>query len=357
MHMRTGFEMVIPQKTSSTFIGKTKQEGIVTDIDTKLKLVTVKYRDNTVDVFEYGDIRGEASGMAVNHPIDIMPDLKVGSRVSAGQIIVYHKQFFKFDPTTKQLSWCHGIPATVAIMPKDVTLEDSSMISSKLSKLLSMDSIYARPIQISTDMVIDEFADVGSNVGFNDTLIRLKYEETADIIGDVDELFDDLKQIEYRSKTEGTIVGIQVYCVSDNLNPSLTRFINNVTYNGRRKANVARGTVKDAAMSMVTVVPDGTRIRGIQLSSVDVLIIFHIKAKIDCGIGDKVVFSNGALKSVIGRIEERPMVTEGGREIDAVFGCNSIFDRIILGVLISGVCDTVLESAQKDVLSMYFDEA
>ena len=59
---------------------------------------------------------------------------------------------------------------------------------------------------------------MGTKVGYNDSLIRLKYEDTLNIIGEVDELFDDLKQVEYRSKHDGTIVGIKVYYVAENLN-------------------------------------------------------------------------------------------------------------------------------------------
>ena len=355
MRMRTGYEMVIPYKTSGIFIGKAKRDGKVTSIDMSMKLVTITYKDKSIDIFEFGDMRGDAPGMTVNHKIELMPGIKVGSMVKAGTIITYHSEFFQHDPTTNQLAWCHGIPITVAIMAKDVTLEDSSMISAELAKKMEFDSIYARPITISTDMVVDSFADVGTKVSFNDTLIKLKYEDTANIIGEVDELFDDLKQVAYRSKHEGIIVGIQVYHVSESLNLSLTRFINKVTYKNRRRANAAKGTLKEEAYSNVTIVPDGTRIQGVQLGETDCLIIFSIKTKIACGIGDKIVIDS-ALKSVVGRIEDKPMTTEHGNTVDMVFGANSIFNRIILSPITTGVLDKVLEKAEQEVIDMYFSK-
>ena len=353
--MRTGFELVVPHKTTDVFAAKAKKAGKVTNIDTVLKLVTITYTDKTIDIFEYGDLNGEASGKIINHKIDIAPNLKVGSVIQVGDIITYHTEFFNYDPITRQLAWCHGIPANVAIMAKDVTLEDSSTVSLELAQKMQFESIYVRPITISTDMIIENFMDVGSKVSFNDALIRLKYEDTADIIGEVDELFDELKQIEYRSKHNGTITDIQVYHVAESLNPSLTRFVNKTSYRNRRKANAAKGTLREERMTSVTRVSEGTRIRGVQLSETDVLVIFHIKALIDYGIGDKCVFDS-SLKSVNGRIEHQPMMTESGLKVDAIFSANSVFNRIINSPQITGIMNRVLEQAENEVLSMYFNE-
>lgn len=355
MRYRTGFEMVIPQKTSDFFVARAKRNGVVTNIDNNLKLITITYDDQTTDVIEYGDIHGEVSGMTINHKIAVAPNIKVGVKIKANSVITFHDEFFQLDPTSNQLSWCHGVPAKVAIMPKDVTLEDSNMITAELADKLSFDSVYTRPIQITTDMVIEAFADIGTKVSFNDPLIRLKYEDTADIIGDVDELFAELKQVEYRSKHNGEVVGIQVYHVAESLNQSLTKFVNSVTYKSRRRGNIAKGSLKEAKFTPVVIVPDGTRIKGVQLSSSDVLVVFYIKTKVACGIGDKIVFGN-MLKSVVGKIEHNPITAENGDKIDAVFGANSIYDRIVCSVFINSISDTVLEKAEQDVLAMYFDE-
>ena len=355
MRMRTGYETVIPQKTSELFVGKARFDGKVISIDESLKLVTVSYKNKTVDVFEYGDIQGEASGMTVNHTISLKPGLKVGSVLKPGDVVVYHKEFFQYDPISKQLSWCHGIPTTIAIMAKDVTLEDSAMISSALAEKMKFDSIYQRAIQVSTDMIVSNFSDVGTTVKFNDSLIRLKYEDTANVIGEVDELFDDLKQVDYRSKHDGVVVSIQVYHVAESLNDSLTKFINRVMSKSRKKSNAAKGSLKEEAFSTVVRVPEGTRIRGVQLGEADLLVVFSIKTKVACGIGDKII-CDSSLKSVVGRVEDKPMITEEGKVVDMVFGANSVFNRVILSPIISGVCDRVLEAAEEDVLKMYFEE-
>ena len=353
--LRTGYELVVPYKTSSTFAGKARQDGKVTKVDDKLKLVTVTYQDGTADVFEYGELRADAPGMGLSHDIKAMPDIKVGKKIKAGDLITYHGDFFSLDPTNNQLSWNHGVPAKVALMAKDVTLEDSCMITKELANQLKMDSVYARPIQVTTDMVVDEFVEVGAKVKYDSPLIRLQYESTADIIGEVDELFDDLRQVEYRSKHEGEVVDIQVFHVLDELNPSLTKFINKVTYQQRRKANATKGTRKAEKYKTVNKVEAGTRIKGVQLGESDLLVVFHIKSSVSCGQGDKIIF-DGSLKTVIGKVSDDPIETDEGEPVHAVFGASGAFNRIILSPFIAGISEAVMKHAEKEVVKMYFED-
>lgn len=354
--VRTGYELVVPQKTSSTFVGKAKQSGKVLSIDEKLKTVTVMYKDKTVDIFEYGNQRGDTAGSYLKHDIQLVKGMKKGKRIKAGEVVVYHAGFFHLDPVTDQLSWSHGIPANVAIMAKDVTLEDSNMITAKFAEKLGFESIYLRSINITSDMIISDHIGVGDKVTYDDTLISLKYEETAELIGsDVDELFEDLKAVEYRCKHTGEIFEIKVYYVSDDISESIKKFVNKITYTNRRKAKSAKGTNQEAKYTLVNKVPPDTRINGVSLGETDVLIDFYIKTDIACGIGDKILLDS-SLKTVTGRVESEPIITEHGVDIDVVFGAASIQDRIILSPLITGITDTVLAKAEKDIVDMYFSE-
>ena len=49
------------------------------------------------------------------------------------------------------------------------------------------------------------------------------------------------------------------------------------------------------------------------------------------------------------------MITEEGKVVDAVFGANSVFNRIILSPMLQGTMDMVLEAAEEDVLKMWFE--
>lgn len=346
--------MVIPYKTSSDFVGRAQEDGKVVEINEKLNMVKVVYKDGTSDVFQYGNTVGESSGSLLNHRIALHPNVAIGAQFKKGSIITYHEDFFHYDEFTKQVAWCHGVPSVLAIMPKDITLEDSSMITSKLADKLSLTSIHTRSIQIKTNMVIDSFVDVGSYVKYNDTLIRLKYEDTADIITDVDDLFSELQQVEYKSKNEGVITGIQIFYVADELNESITNFVKKITAKERAQQKFTKESRKETEFIPVNKVSEGMRVRGHQLTGEDVLIIFYIKSTVGCGIGDKIVAGN-MLKSVIGKIEHNPIATKEGKEIDIVFGANSIFDRIVCSVFIQGISNTIIESAEDELLHLYFD--
>lgn len=351
--LTTGYEQVIPYKTSSDFVGKAKQDGKIIEINDKLKTVKVEYKDGTTEIFMYGNIAGESSGMLIEHPIVLHPAVKEGAKFKKNNIITYHEEFFHLDPITKNLSWCHGIPVTMAIMPKDITIEDSSMISAKLADKMNLTTIHSRNIHITKDMVIKSHVSVGDKVKYNDSLIELEYEDTVNIIEDTDELFDELKKTQFKSKYEGEVVDIQVYHVASEFNDSLSSFISKVTKRYRDIYKTAKDTNNAYKYIHITKVAENARIKGVQLTNDDILIVFNIRTDFACGIGDKIVNGN-MLKSVISRIEHNPMVTEDGKEIDIVFGLKSIFDRIVLSVFINGISENIIEDAENKLLDIYF---
>lgn len=353
MRMRTGYELVVPHKTSRNFVAKSRYDGVISSIDDNLKFIIVKYKDGSTENFQYGDVLGESPGMSVNHHIEYMSHLKVGVKVKAGDIITYSDDFFHLDPVTNELAWCHGTQAKVAIMAKDVTLEDSSMISAGFAEKMKFDSVYDRCIQLTTDMEVDEYVKVGDTVKFDTVLMKLKYTDTANLIGDTDDIFDDLKQVEYRSKHEGIVSGIKVYYTSDELSEPLTKFISQISYQSRRKFNASKDSINADDFKFISKVNNGTKIKGIQLGEEDILVIFYIQSSVACGIGDKIILDS-SLKTVIGKVETEPMMTESGEEIDVVFSASSVFNRIILSPIISGCLERVLAQAEEEVLEIYF---
>ena len=350
---RTGFETIVPYKTSNSFIGKAKHDGKIIKIDNELELIIVEYKDKTTEAFKFGESRGESPGLSINHRLKVIPEIKVGKQVKEDEILTYHEDFFDYDLISKTVSWCHGVPAVVAISAKDTTLEDSSMISSELASKLELESIYDRPIVITSDMVISDYVKIGQVVKHNDPLLKLQYQTTADLAGEADELFEDLHTVEYRSKNNGVITDIQIFHVSEELNDSVVKFISKSTQKHRQKASLAKGSNNQQDFIVNNKVDVGTRIKGFKLGENDILIVYYIKVKVEAGVGDKVVFDS-SLKSVIGRVSDHPIITEEGETIDAVFGLNSIFNRIILSPMIQGISDRVLKHVEQDLVNDYF---
>ncbi len=351
--VRTGYELTVAQKTSEQFIVKAKGAGKIIDIDNKDKLIKIQYKDGTLDVLKYGDIIGSASGSHYNHSLALTDKAKLGKTVKEGTILGYHTGFFTYDPIIKEPIWNHGISANVAIVNKDVVLEDSCAISAKLADKMHFDSIYTRSIKVASDMAITSSVKIGDKVAYNTLLLRLKYESELSLPDDVDELFEDLQFVEYRAKHEGVVVDIQVYHTSDELTPSLKKYISDTNKAKRRLKKYSKDTKAAAKFSPVSKVDIDTRIHGVVLGELDVLVIFYIKSDVAMVAADKACIAN-QLKTVVGSVVSQPMYTESGVDVDVLFGASSAFNRVVLSCFKTGIINRVMEQAEKDILDMYF---
>jgi len=356
--VRTGYEMIVPLKASSMFIIKARMKGEIIEIHEKESILKVKYADGKISTYQYGKIRGEVSGSYLEHELILSEFVKVGFKVEKGNILAYHKGFFSYDKYHDTVSWNHGTNAKVALMEKDVTLEDSCLISNEFSKKLDFKSIYPRTVRISSDMIIKEYAKIGQEVDYDTVLCKFEFEDTASVFvedSSVDELIDELKYAEYKSKNKGVVSDIQVFYTSDELTESVKKFIAEVTRTTKRRAVIAKNSSNEDKFNSINKIPPETRIRGMVLGEMDILIIFYITTTVDCGVGDKIVFDS-SLKSVVGDVESGDILTENGSKVDAIFGAKSIFNRIILSPLITGILSLVLEKGEKNAVDMYFKE-
>ena len=58
------------------------------------------------------------------------------------------------------------------------------------------------------------------------------------------------------------------------------------------------------------------------------------------------------MKSIISDILENSVSTESGKEIDVIFSCSSISNRIVCSPLIEGITESVMESLEKEITNM-----
>ena len=346
----TGQENVIAHKTSDTFAHKAKDNGKVISIDKDLGMVKIKYKDKTTEVINIGEQCGDLPGAFLSHDIVLLDSIKVGKTVKKGELLAYHKGFFKHDNTTDEVSWCHGVSANVAFTNNEVTLLDSSFISNDLADKLQFDSIYLRTVIVTGDMLIENHVNIGDTVGYDDTLLRLTYDSILGIDTDVDELFEDISTVEYRAKNSGTIFDIKVF-YSGEINSNLKKFVSKMTKGDRKRAKLAKDT-DDPMHKYITEVPPGTKLKGREINEDELMICFYIKKAIKAGVGDKILVSS-SLKTVIGSVSNDEIVTEHGEVVDVIFGALSVMDRIILSPIISGILDKVIVSAEKDILDIW----
>ena len=351
--VRTSYELTVAQQTSSQFAIRSKQDGKVIDINEKDSLIKLQYKDGTIDVLKYGEMVGSAAGSYYSHNLKLVPGIKMGSTVKPEQVLGYHTGFFSYDPILKAPVYNHGVSANIAVVNYDVVLEDSCAISSSLAEKLEFQSVYDRNIRITTDMVLTESVNIGDEISYNSLLLKLGYESTANLPDDMDELLDDLQSVEYRAKHDGVIVDIQVYYTSDEMTKSLKQYITRLTKDARSKAKYTKGTLVEQENIPVSKVKINTRIHGIVLNEMDILVVFYIKTDIGMTSGDKLCIST-QLKSVVGKVLKNPPVTTSGTTIDVVFGALSIFDRLVLSALKTGIINKVLKESEDELLEDYF---
>ena len=70
------------------------------------------------------------------------------------------------------------------------------------------------------------------------------------------------------------------------------------------------------------------------------------------GSGDKIVFGN-QLKSVLSRVMSGVNETKSGKPIDAIFGYQSISNRIVQSAELIGTTNTLLKLISKEVVDIY----
>lgn len=354
--VRSGYETTVAQRTSSSFVLRASHDGKVTEVDNDSGLIKVVYRDGTSEVFEAGDIIGSAAGSYYNHHLKIQENIQVGAVVKEGTALAYHTGFFSVDSLISEPVWNTGVTATIAVVVKEVVLEDSCALSSDFAKKLMFQSIYARSVRIQGNMSITSSVKIGDAVEYGDVLLRIGYDSVTGLNvddSDVDEMFEDLNSAEYRAKREGVIADIQVYYTSDEMSDSVKLFIRKTNRRKRKLAKYSVGTESEHQHTLVSKVPVDTRIQGISMNELDVLIIFYIKSDVGMVAADKACIAN-QLKTVVGDVIEYPVTTESGIVIDCLFGTTSVFNRIVLSAFKSGILARIVERAEVDIVSIYF---
>ena len=94
------------------------------------------------------------------------------------------------------------------------------------------------------------------------------------------------------------------------------------------------------------------RVEGKPLELDNLVINIYITGPVSAGVGDKGVFAN-QMKTVFGRVMTGINETESGEPIDAIFGYQSISDRIVLSPEIIGTTNTLLKVLSKKVAKIY----
>ena len=290
--------------------------------------------------------------------------VKKGDKFKKGEILRYNPQYFEPDPDMKrQVAYKHGYIGRVALVENNYTFEDSNGISKSLSSKLEIRPVITKMITIPTTVVIHKFAKVGDLVEHNTPLVTFELADTTDISGiGVDdsamEYLESLNRTSPKAKTSGEIVSIHVLYASDlkDMSRTVRKMVDEYTKEKTAIGEYAEGSANNYLYPKSAQVPENSKYKGVNIDKETLILTYYIREAFDQNTGDKVVLDS-SLKSVTCQVFEHAPVTESGKPIDVVFSVLCISKRIVNSPIISGMCETVLQTLEDKVIDIYFNGA
>lgn len=333
MPYRTGYDAVIASRVSDFFVFRAKQKGEVVKVTETV--IRVRYEDGTEEGYRLGVKHGTSAGELIPHTY--VTDKVKGSKFEAGWVLAWNSGFFTrdfFNP--ENVVMLSGVPAVVALKEGNDTLEDGSAISDNFRRKLMTSISKNKGIVVEFDQEIENLVSVGDTVEFDSKLILIKAAGTSGLeVTDASLLaLSKLSNQSPKAKMSGVVSRVEVFYMGEieDMSPSLQALV--------KADNVRRAKeVKDLNRSKAGktgLVRKPTFIAGEKLIPGKVIISIYIDTELESGIGDKSVVAN-QLKTVHGRTLEGINRTEDGRDIDLIFGAQSVNNRIVLSCIIQGV--------------------
>ena len=346
--LRTGYESVIPHRTSELFAVTAKQKGVVKEISDHG--ITVQYADGTTKGYPLGRQYGENAGMTIPHTL--VTNLKVGTKFTEGDAITFNKGFFKPDTLNpRQVVWCNGTYAHFALCEPADVIEDASVISQELADMLMTEQTKQRTIIVSFKQAIARLIKTGDAVKYDDVLCIIQDEITSglDLYDEAD--IDSLKALGSqapKAKYDGVVERIEVFYRGDkeDMSESIRKIVNQSDREIAHRRKSANKTVVTGE------VDEGFKVKGNSIPLDSIAIRIYITGPEPAGVGDKIVLVN-QLKSIIGKVIKEPMKAEDGTKILGRFSYTSIARRIVNSPDIVGTTTAILMKGAELVVAAY----
>lgn len=325
-----------------------KKPGSVREI-TDIGII-VDYDDGSTEGYKLGRRFGNAQGLTVAHTL--VTELQVGDKLVIGNVIIYNNSFFEpdfFD--ARRVVWKNSMNVKTVLWESAQTLEDSSVISRRISDQLTSMVTKVKTVVISFDQAVSQLVKVGDRVVGDSVLCIIEDAVTAN-----NQLFDTqsietLKSISAqtpRAHVKGVVERVEVFYHGDvqDMSDSLAALIKETDKELKRQA------LATAKPVMTGSVDGGFRVDSNPLSLDTLALKIYITSEVGAGVGDKGVFAN-QLKTCFGEVLEQELKTESGEIVDAIFGYKSIEARIVESPAVIGTTSTLLGVIGKRASEIY----
>lgn len=359
LRVRTGYERIVAHRCSRIFAGVAEEDGKVTKIDDKAKLVEVTYKSGRKDVFTFGESYTEFQSFEVTNRVAL--DVKMGQSFKKGDIITHNTDYFHKDHDTGQVDFSIGSLANVALIESDATTEDSCEISERLSKKLTMYPTNERVVVLSAKSLVHYCAKVGDHVIPTDNLMIFEESPMTQSMFTADDdtlsMIADLNKATPHANHQGEIVKIDAYygCEIKDMSPTLQPIVKAAVDEKIRRSKLASETDKADEYPTSSIIAKDSKYKGTMFTEDTVMLIFHIKEAIPHGTGDKLVLCN-QLKCTCCGVFPKKLYTESGVEVDVLFSARAMNKRIVLSAPLTGIASRILERVEDDICKEWFGE-
>ena len=342
-YIRTGYESIIPFKTSNKYCISAEGDGVVTNVTANE--VVVKYAKGGEKKYKlYSWTSKEETHACYTHYI--VTNLKKGDKVAKDDIITYDQAFFApdlFNP--KRVIYKQGNVINLAFVDDETTYEDSICVSKSVKERLSATITKIVEFKVNMDQDILNLVKVGDRVEIDDHICSI-----MNHIVDADSLDEEtlklLKEINTMSpKTKYRGIVSKMHCIYNfdpkDASPSIRKLIQEtdkqslISYGYTGKVNPSYRMGKD-------IMEDNSMIVRI-----------YILVDESASTGDKLIIAN-QLKCTIGTILDEYVKAEDGTDIEALFSFKSMGARIVLSPLYTGLLTKCLSTIEERAISMYF---
>ena len=359
LRVRTGYERIVAHRCSRIFAGVAEEDGKVTKIDDKARLVEVTYKSGRKDVFTFGESYTEFQSFEVTNRVAL--DVKMGQSFKKGDIITHNTDYFHKDHDTGQVDFSIGSLANVALIESDATTEDSCEISERLSKKLTMYPTNERVVVLSAKSLVHYCAKVGDHVIPTDNLMIFEESPMTQSMFTADDdtlsMIADLNKATPHADHQGEIVKIDAYygCEIKDMSPTLQPIVKAAVDEKIRRSKLASETDKADEYPTSSIIAKDSKYKGTMFTEDTVMLIFHIKEAIPHGTGDKLVLCN-QLKCTCCGVFPKKLYTESGVEVDMLFSARAMNKRIVLSAPLIGIASRILERVEDDICKEWFGE-
>lgn len=347
--VRTGYENALAFRVGGLYAVMASEDGVVKEI-TKSAII-VKYAKQGEKRYMLGKRFGKWQGKVVPH--DLITELKVGEKFKAQDCLTYNPAFFQYNWIAGTISYKMGVLANIALVENNDTLEDASAMSQLMADKMSTRIVETRDVLVNFDQEVENLIKIGTLVEYETVLCNLLdtlstassekfFTEESRII------LADLNTLSKKAETKGTVVAMEaVYCGEpEDMTDSLRTLVEKLD---REKSQAAKDRGKPRVDGSVNA---GFRIEGNVLALNTCIIRVRIEVLQEMRNGSKAVASH-QMKSVTGRVWDKPYETESGQAIDMFFGYQSLQNRIVNSPEIIGSTNNLMIAASRAVIKAY----